>query len=120
MTQRLSRNLYLNVVLTAIAILLGVLAVRPAIDTPPVVHAQADRSYLYVEPGTTAIRPTDGFGMMQGKVMIDMRTGDVWGFPTDSGAPYPVSTTSSAPPVSKPVYLGRFDLSAMVRPKSGG
>jgi hypothetical protein len=48
-------------------------------------------------------------------VFIDLRTGDVWGFPTASSAPYPVVMTSNEPPLSKPIYLGKFDLGAMRR-----
>lgn len=105
-----------TLVLSAIAIFLGSLALRPAVD-PPRVEAQSDRAYLFVEPGTTIIRPPDGAsGQIQGKVVIDLRSGDVWGFPTTSTAPYPVDLARSEPPVSKPIYLGRFDFGAMRRP----
>ena len=107
-----SRNVYQNVVLTVITVFLGVLAFKPAVHAPPV-FAQTDPRYLYVEPGTTAVRAPDGSSQQQGKVFIDLKTGDIWGFPTLSGAPYPVDPTRQTPPVSKPVYLGRFDLSAI-------
>jgi hypothetical protein len=42
-------------------------------------------------------------------MVIDLKTGDSWGFPM-------AFTTSTEPVVSKPVLLGRFDLSAMKRP----
>lgn len=102
-------------ILTAILLLLCVLALRPALNTPPV-HAASDYPDLYIEPGTTTLRTLDGRGQVQGKVVIDRRTGDVWGFPTGTSVPYPVVTTSSEPPHSKPIYLGRFDFSAMKRP----
>jgi hypothetical protein len=40
--------------------------------------------------------------------MIDMRTGDVWGFPTLVQSPYPVSANAgnTKPPKSEPIYLG--------------
>ena len=44
----------------------------------------------------------------QGKLVIDLSNGDVWGFPI-------VFTTSNKPPVSKPTYLGKYDFSAMKR-----
>jgi len=105
---------YTKAALTAIVLLLSVLALRPAVDVPAV-QAGSDYWPLYVEPGTTTLRTLDGRGQVQGKVVIDRRTGDVWGFPTGSSVPYPVVTTSSEPPLSKPIYLGRFDFSAMKR-----
>jgi hypothetical protein len=42
----------------------------------------------------------------------------VWGFPTHgAGAPYPVDALNlnERTPVSKPIYLGRFDFAAMKR-----
>jgi hypothetical protein len=113
MTRTLDR--YTKAVLTTIAILLGILALRPAAD-PPSVGAQSDYSSFFIEPGTTILRNLDGRGEVQGKVVIDRRNGDIWGFPTRTSAPYPVVVTSSEPPISKPMYLGRFDFSAMKRP----
>jgi hypothetical protein len=75
------------------------------------VMAQTDRPELYVEPGTTTIRSPDGNSQTEGKMMIDLRNGDVWGFPTIvSGSPYPVDTLNNKPAVAKPIYLGRFDV----------
>jgi hypothetical protein len=108
-------DLYTKCVLTAIALLLAVIALRPIARPSPVAAASGDYSYLYVEPRVTALRKPDGTGQMQGKVFIDMRNGDIWGFPTLSGAPYPVDTTSTVPPVSEPMYLGKFDFSKMTR-----
>ena len=107
-------DLYTKFVLTAIAVLLGVIALRPVVHPGPVSAAASDYSYMYVEPRVTAIRKPDGTEQVQGKVFIDMRNGDVWGFPTLSGAPYPVDTTRTVPPVSSPIYLGRFDLAKTV------
>jgi hypothetical protein len=109
---------YLKTLLTLIALLLAVMAVRPASDPPPV-HAQTDYSHLFVEPGTTVLRAPDGRLQTQGKVVIDMRNGDIWGFPTDTSAPYPVYVPSPNPPVSRAIYLGRFDFSSMKRPAEG-
>jgi hypothetical protein len=108
-------DLYSKCFLTAIAILLGVIALRPVAHPASVTAASADYSYLYVEPGVTTIRKPDGTTQVQGKVFIDMRNGDVWGSPTLSSAPYPVDTTNPQPPVSIPIYLGQFDFSKMVR-----
>jgi hypothetical protein len=107
-------DLYTRCALTVIALLLGVIALRPAVQ-PVAVQAQADYSRYYVEPGTTAVRKPDGTQQEQGKVVIDLKNGDIWGFPTLSGTPYPVDPTRSKPPVSSPIYLGQFDFSKMNR-----
>ena len=103
---------YTKAVLTVIALLLAVLVMRPA-----PVRADNEPAPLFVEPGTTPIRNLNGGIPGDGKVVINMSTGDVWGFPTHgAGAPYPVdSLGGERSPVSKPVYLGRFDFSAMKR-----
>ena len=105
---------YTQAVLTIIALLLGIIALRPAAN-PVTVQAQSQSPCLYVEPRTTMLRKPDGTGQTQGKVFIDLRTGDIWGFPTLSDAPYPVDPTKTEPAVSEPIYLGKFDLSKMKR-----
>lgn len=109
----LAADTYSKIVFTAIAVALSILALRSQVRT---VRAQSDSftANVYVEPGTVAIRSTDGGTVGEGKMMIDLKTGDVWGFPTTSSAsPYPIDPNSTKPPLSKPIYLGRFDLSAM-------
>lgn len=104
-------DLYTKVVLTVIAFLLALIALQPVIR-PAVTSAQSGGyPYLYVEPGTASLRKPDGTRRVEGKVVIDMRNGDIWGFPTASSVPYPVDTTQKDPPVSAPMYLGRFDFS---------
>ena len=112
-TNQSGLGLYGKCVLTAIAVLLAALVLRP-IAAPSAVAAQSSSSYLYVEPGTTTLRNPDGSQQIEGKVVIDMRNGNVWGFPTMSSAPYPVDTLHPQPPVSAPVYLGKFDFSKIV------
>ena len=51
-------------------------------------------------------------GQFYGKLMVDMETGNIWGFPTIVASPYPVDAVHTAPPTSHPVYLGRYDLAA--------
>jgi hypothetical protein len=94
------------------AVLLAGIMIGARMHAPPV-YAQSNEPLLYIEPGTTIIRNPDDGGQMQGKVVIDLRSGDIWGFPTDTSAPYPVRITRKEPPVSKPIYLGKFDFSAM-------
>lgn len=107
---------YTDPILTVIAILLAVLAFRP-LDSPSVAGAQPGQDFpcLYVEPGTTVLRKPDGTAQSYGKIIIDLRSGDLWGFPTLEGVPYPVDRTKRAPPVSEPMYLGKFDFSKMRR-----
>jgi hypothetical protein len=101
---------YIKAVLTVIALLLAVLALRPS-----PVHADNDPATFFVEPGTTAIRNLNGGVPSDGKVVINMSTGDVWGFPTHgAGAPYPIDSLNGSP-VSRPIYLGKFDFAALRR-----
>jgi hypothetical protein len=104
---------YTRVVLTVIALLLAAIAFRPIADPAPAA-AQSSFPNFYVEPRTTTLRNPDGSQQAQGKVVIDLRNGDIWGFPTLTTAPYPVDVTKSKPPVSSPMYLGKFDFSKMV------
>lgn len=90
-----------------IAVLLVMILMRPTLQ-PPVVHAQQEVYPFYVEPGFTTIRKPDGSLQTYGKVVIDMRNGDIWGFPTVAQQSYPVDTTKAAPRKSYPVYLGQF------------
>src|ERR1700693_156687 len=107
---RMKTDLYTKVILSMIAVLLAVLALHQA---PPVLAQNQKGRDLWIEPGFTMVRRPDGTEQVQGKVVVDRLTGDIWGFPTLTGGPYPVDTTSSTPPVSKPMYLGKFDFSAM-------
>ncbi len=105
-----AQSLYVRFILTAIALFLGILALRPFAQ-PVTASAQAEYSYLYFEPGTTTLRAPDASRQVEGKVVVDLRNGNIWGFPTLSGSPYPVDATHTAPPVSEPFYLGKFDFS---------
>lgn len=110
-------DLVTRIALVVIAASLAVLAFSPLLRPTPALASQADESGydLYVEPGTTTIKAPDGASQLMGKVMIDMRTGNIWGFPTLNSLPYPVDSTKSTPPVSHPIYLGRFDLAATAK-----
>jgi hypothetical protein len=111
-----SNDRFTKVVLSAGTCMLAVIALRPIFMSTPV-EAQSPSNNLYIEPGVISIRNPDGGGTIgDGRMMIDMKTGDVWGFPTQAGSPYPIDPINKTPPTSKPVYLGRFDLSAMRTP----
>jgi hypothetical protein len=91
-----------------IAVFLGALVFRPVIH-PASVQAQANEAYpFYVEPGVLTIRKPDGSAQLYGKMVIDMRNGDIWGFPTLTQSPYPIEATQTKPPKSNPIYLGKF------------
>jgi hypothetical protein len=97
----------MRVSLGVIAISLAVLAFRP-VASPPVVKASADAFPFYVEPGVEMLRYPDGSAQVYGKVVVDLRTGKIWVFPTGTQSSYPIDTTTSTPPVSRPVYLGKY------------
>jgi hypothetical protein len=106
---------FTKAMLIVIAVLLGILVLRPMVQPAPV-RAQADEGYpFYVEPGYTTIRKPDGTAQMYGKVVIDMRNGDIWGFPTLVQGPYPVDAAQTKPPKSSPMYLGKFMFSEASR-----
>jgi hypothetical protein len=98
--------------LVVIALSLSAIALRPYI-VPPSVEAQFEVGGTYIEPGTYMLRAPDGSQNVLGKVFIDLRTGNVWGFPTLTSDPYPSTSASSTPPTSHPIYLGRFALADM-------
>ncbi len=98
----------LKVLFFVIAILLGVIALRPFFAVAPV-HAQSDLYPFYIEPGYLTLRAPDGSQQVTGKMVVDMRTGAIWGFPTYNASPYPIDSTRTVPPVSAPIYLGKFD-----------
>lgn len=109
----MKKDVTTNVLLLVIAIALVAIAVRPYISprgaqaqTAPLPTTAGD--VLYIEPGTTMLRSTDGNTQIFGKMVVDMNTGSIWGFPTLTGAPYPVDITTSKPPVSHPMFLGTF------------
>jgi uncharacterized cupin superfamily protein len=107
------QNLLTNVLLSIIAIALLAIALKPSVAPPPV-HAQSyAESRLYIEPGVQMLR-TPG-KQVYGKVMIDLRTGDIWGFPTGSANAYPFNPTESSLQVSHPIRLGRFALEDTVK-----
>jgi hypothetical protein len=102
-----------NFLLFVIAVALVVIAARPYI-TPAPAAAQSGQTVgtasdpLYIEPGTQSIRSLDGTTQVYGRMVVDMQSGTIWGFPTLTNLPYPVDISSAKPPVSHPIYLGRF------------
>ncbi len=100
-------NLHLAL-LFIIAVALVVIAVQP-LFTPPTAKAQSTVYPLYIEPGSELLRAPDGSKQVYGKVVVDMTTGKVWGFPTLAPQSYPsANMQNNKPPVSRPFELGRF------------
>lgn len=102
-----------QLILTLIAVFLGIIALRPY-TAPPVVRAESteEEFEVYIEPGTHTLRAPDGSALQQGKVVVDLNNGNIWGFPTIGAEPYPRGV-SPEPPISKPIYLGKFDFTEM-------
>ncbi|MHB1857537.1 MAG: hypothetical protein ACYDBH_06540 [Acidobacteriaceae bacterium] len=104
-----------NLLLLVIAIALIAIAIRPLRQphpaqaqeqTTPMPNTASDP--LYIEPGTVMLRSLDGNTQVFGKMVVDLNTGSIWGFPTLTGQPYPVDISSTKPPVSHPMFLGTF------------
>jgi hypothetical protein len=103
-----------KLLLAIIAVSLAIIAARPLVSPEPARAADVENSpFLWIEPGTTNLRSPNGERNVIGKVVVDMNNGNVWGFPTLTNAPYPVDTTRTTPPVSHPIYLGKYDFAAI-------
>jgi hypothetical protein len=103
-------DLSVKVLLFAIAVSLGAIALRPYV-APPVVAAQSgEAGAFYVEPGVSMLRAPDGSQQVLGKVVVDLRNGNIWGFPTLQQDPYPAAGARTTPPTSHPFLLGRYAL----------
>ena len=109
----LPSNRTTNTLLAIIAVALTAIAVSPYVQPAPVAAqsgAVANVDPIYVEPGVYMLRRPEG-GQILGKVTVNLRTGNVWGFPTGTPDPYPVTPLDSKPQVSHAIPLGRFALS---------
>ena len=102
--------------LLSILVLLAVIAFRPVAQPPSVLAQSGGSPYPYwIEQGTVSLKKPDG-NISWGKVVVDMRTGDVWGFPMKAqNTPYPVYGPSDNSKVSHPMYLGRVAFEEAVR-----
>ncbi len=96
--------------LFAIAVFLGTIALRPVV-APPSVRADGQIYPFYIEPGIAMLRAPDGSRSVYGKVVVDLRNGKVWGFPTTGQDPYPADPMSSGPPTSRPFLLAKYAFS---------
>jgi hypothetical protein len=91
---------------------IGIALCASAVDhyrRPRPVQAEDGVYALQFEPGVVTLRNPDG-GQVLGRMAVDLRTGDIWGFPTMSSDPYPSDALSAKPKTSHPFLLGRFAL----------
>ncbi len=107
-------NSFDRAILVLLTIFLGVMALRP-LFTPEVARAQANVDHLYIEPGIKTLLAPDRTRQVQGKVVVDLTNGNIWGFPTSTEAPYPIDAAKPQPATSSPMYLGKFDFAGMQR-----
>src|SRR5580692_6752500 len=97
-----------NALLFIIAIALTAIASHPYLQPTPA-EAQALTAYpFFIEPGVQMLRQTDGAGQVYGRVVVDMRNGKIWGFPTGTLDPYPFNPLEQKPVTSHPFALGKF------------
>ena len=104
-------DLYTKVVLTVLAVLLAVQVARWA---PMPVRADDFEPNLQFDPGVHQLDVPNGSASLSGRIAIDTRSGNVYGFPTNSVG-YPRDLQHGAPAISQPIYLGRFDLRNLPR-----
>jgi len=98
-----------NLLLAVIALFLLALVLRPFKD-PDAVLAQSPDTDYYFEPGTFLVRAPDNSQQVYAKVVVDLRNGRVWAFPTLTPLPYPSDPIYNKAQTSHPFALGRFAL----------
>lgn len=108
-------NLFDRAALALVTVFLGILALRPMLITPEAVRAQGATDHLYIEPGVHPLLSPDKSRQTEGKIMVDLTTGNIWGFPTGPDTPYPSDRIKAQPATSSPIYLGKYDLTGMQR-----
>jgi hypothetical protein len=98
--------------LAVIALALTAIAIRPYFQPAP---AQAESQLahaFYVEPGVQMLRIYDGNGQVSGqvygKLVVDMRNGNIWGFPTGGLDAYPSNALGGKPVTAHAIALGRY------------
>src|SRR5271156_1226905 len=97
-----------NSLLLVIVVALVAIAARPYVSPTPVAAESSPAHAFYIEPGVQMLRYPDGTGQVYGKIVVDLRSGKVWGFPTGTADPYPSYPLDNKPTVSKPFALGRY------------
>ena len=98
-----------NLLLVVIALLLLALVLRP-FKSPESVLAQSPDTDYYFEPGVFLVRAPDNSQQVYAKIVVDLRNGRVWGFPTLTPLPYPSDPIYNKAQTSHPFLVGRFAL----------
>jgi len=100
-----------NLLLAVIALLLLALVLRPLREPAPVYAQSPDTDYFF-EPGVFLVRPPNDSQRISvyAKVVVDLRNGRVWGFPTFTPLPFPADPVYNKPQISHPFELGHFAL----------
>ena len=75
-----------NSLLLVIAMALIVIAARPYVSPVPVAADSTPAHAFYIEPGVQNLRYPDGTGQVYGKVVVDLRSGKIWGSDWDCGS----------------------------------
>jgi hypothetical protein len=102
-------NTTTNLLLGAIVLLLAFIATG-SLRTPAPVMAQTPDVDYFIEPNVFLVRAPDNSQQVYAKVVVDLRNGRVWGFPTLTPLPYPSDPIYNKPQTSHPFLLGRFAL----------
>jgi hypothetical protein len=104
----MKNDLVTKSLLALIAVALSAIAIRPH-TAPDSAHAQTAAPYaVYIEPGVQMLKSSDGSKQLYGRMVVDLRTGKIWGFPTITTDPYPFNALNSKPQTSHPFEVGTF------------
>ena len=101
-----------KLLLAVIAVALSAIAIRPYV-APRAAAAQSAAYPVYIEPGVVMLKAADGSKQVYGRMVVDLRTGKIWGFPTITTDPYPFNAMNSKPVISHPFELGSFAFEEM-------
>jgi hypothetical protein len=97
-----------NTLLALIAVALIAIAIRSYIAPPPAQAQSAPAYPFYIEPGVQMLHRAGVTENLYGRVVVDMRSGKIWGFPTGTIDTYPTNALDTKPITSHPLYLGEF------------
>jgi hypothetical protein len=97
-----------HTLLALIAVALIAIAIRPYIAPAPAQAQSASAYPFYIEPGVQMLHRAGVTENLYGRVVVDMRSGKIWGFPTGTIDTYPTNALDTKPITSHPLYLGEF------------
>jgi hypothetical protein len=89
--------------LVLVVLFLGMLAMRPLLAPGVTAYAQENHTHFYVEPGVKTILAPDRLRQVQGKIVVDLTNGNIWGFPTAEDTTYPIDRSKPQPATSSPI-----------------